>query len=452
MQRLTGSLLVFLFVVVSSVQAAVPTSDNWDDGKLHNWRRNTAWTEVSVASSGGHPGGYLLSASNPEGNPSRTIGAATEEDRYTGNYTAAKIGRVAFDLNLLSGSFEWIWLRLRYHDSTYNGWYYPLPIKKMPYGRWLHYEVVFDPNWSDAQAKAAGWKQESNSASFRDTMSDVYTLEIRLFSMDVNSTKLGIDNFAIFSSGSNATATPKGGSTEIQEKFTGWWYNKNEQGTGLALEIQGKRLFAAWFIFDEEGRTSWYTTGGNMTSDTTYQGDVFKWEGWPWGQAYQQPVREKVGSTTLNLDQGAEDTVTYTGISDNVTESKTLTSFMADFAPGDKDPRNLTGWWYDPNYEGMGFFIDARGGKMAMVWYNYRNDKSSRWWTSSGPFSSNATTYTGTLDGWKNGQCFACPYQQPELVEGEGGNITMEFIDSAHATVAVNGTTLNIERFNIPAF
>ena len=452
MQRLTGTFLFFWFAMVSGVQAAVPTSDNWDDGMLHNWKGNTAWTEVSVAGSGGNPGGYLLSTSNAEGNPSQTIGTMTEEDRYTGNYTAAKIGRVAFDLNLLSGRFEWIWLRLRYHDFTYNGWYYPLPIKKMPYGRWLHYEVVFDPNWSDAQAKAAGWMQEQRSASFRDTMSDVYTLEIRLRSQDVNSTKLGIDNFAIFSSGSNATSTPKGGSSEIQDRFTGWWYNRSEEGTGLALEIQGNRLFAAWFVFDENGRTTWYTTGGNMTSDTTYQGEVLRWEGWPWGQPYEKPVWERIGNAILVLNKADPASVTYTLYSDNVTESKTLTSFMANFAPGDKDPRNLTGWWYDPNYEGMGFFIDARGGKMAMVWYNYRNDNSARWWTSSGPFSSNASTYTGTLDGWKNGQCFACPYRSPEQVEGEGGNMSIEFTDPKHATVEVDGTTLHIEKFNIPAF
>ncbi len=440
-----------LLVTYSGLLAAVGTNDTWDDGQLHGWQGNTAWTEVAVVNTGGNPGGYLQSVCTLEGNPTVSPGAITEEDRYTGNYTSAKINRVAFDLNVVSGQFEWIWLRIRYHDFTYNGWHYPLSIKKMPIGGWVHYEVSFDPNWTDAQAMAAGWEQENRSSSFQETMSDVYTLEIRTYSRDVNSTRLGIDNFSIFSSASHGTILYKGTVSDIQERFTGWWYSNEEQGTGLALEIQGKRLFAAWFMFDEDGRTTWYTTGGNMTDDSTYQGDVLGWEGWPWGQLYRQPVWEKVGTVTLVLNQGAEDSLSYNGTINNVTDSKTFTSFMADFAPGTMDSRDLTGWWYDPSYEGMGFFIDAQGGKMAMVWYNYRNDGSSRWWTSSGSFADGATTYSGSLDGWENGQCFACPYRQPERLDGAGGNITIDFIDSTHAVLDVNGTALHIERFIIPA-
>ncbi len=449
-------LSVFVFIILSIswgnvLQAAVATSDNWDDGDLHGWKGNTAWTEVSVVDTGGNPDGYLLSVSKLGGNPSNVIGAATEEDRYTGNFTSAKINKVAFDLSLMSGQIGWIRLRVRYHDFTYNGWHYGLPVKKMPIGRWVHYEVSFDPSWSDAQAMAAGWEQENNSASFQDTMSDIYTLEIRMYSPNVDNASLGIDNFAIFSSASTETTTYMGNLLDIQQRFTGWWYNGQEQGTGLALEIQGNRLFAAWFTFDEDGKTHWYTTGGNVTDDNTYQGDLYSWEGWPWGQPYQQPVREKVGTIGLVLNQGDEDTISFDETSDNITIAKTLTSFMKDFSPGQKDTRDITGWWYDPNYEGMGFFLDAQGGKMAMVWYNYRDDKSPRWWTSSGSFANGAQTYSGSLDGWRNGQCVACPYQKPERMEGEGGNIIIDFTDSSHATMDINGTVLHIERFNIPA-
>jgi hypothetical protein len=282
-------------------------------------------------------------------------------------------------------------------------------------------------------------------------MSDVYTLEVRVSTPDTNTTQIGIDNFNIYSSRAGGTNTTKSGDSDIATRFTGWWYDQQEQGTGLALEIQGKRLFAAWFVFDEDGNSTWYTTGGNLTEENMYFGDVLRWEGWPWGQPYQQPVPEKAGNATIVLNQGGNGTVTYSAVLEGVTVSKNLTSFMTDFAPGARDSRNLTGWWYDPVYQGMGFFIDARGGTMAMVWYNYRGDGNPRWWTSTGPFSDGAQIYSGSLDGWKGGQCLGCPYQMPQQMEGEGGTISINFIDSTHATAEVNGTTLHIERFNIPA-
>ncbi|WP_041069341.1 hypothetical protein [Thiolapillus brandeum] len=190
------------------VVAATNTSDNWDDGQLHGWLGNTAATVVSVPAAGGNPGGYLLSASAVTGNPYRTIGAMNHEDRYTGDLAAAGVHRVSVDLNLLSGQSTWVRLRMRYRDFSHNGWVYQLD-GSMPVSQWRHYEVNFDPNWTDAQAIAAGWVQESTSASFRDTMADVYSMEVRLLMpvAAVPNTQLGIDNFYLYATGSNGTAT-----------------------------------------------------------------------------------------------------------------------------------------------------------------------------------------------------------------------------------------------------
>lgn len=202
-----NALVFLLFGLVlftnSHLQAATPTGDNWDDVQLHGWGVNTAWTQISAVGSGGNPGGYLLSSSDPQGNPSNVIGAANEEDRYSGNYAAAGINHIAVDLNLLSGQSTWVVLRLRYHDATHNGWTYRLA-EDMPSEQWIHYEVNFDPNWLDTEAIAAGWQQEPLTPSFQETMSDVYFLEVRLLTPDVNATTLGIDNVSI--SGGSAPA------------------------------------------------------------------------------------------------------------------------------------------------------------------------------------------------------------------------------------------------------
>jgi hypothetical protein len=192
------------------VVAATNTSDNWDDGQLHGWTGNTAATVVSASTTGGHPGGYLLSTSAASGNPYHTIGAVNLENRYTGDLGAAGAYRVSVDLNLLSGQSSQVWLRMRYRDFSHNGWVYRFD-GSMPVSQWRHYEVAFNPNWTDAQATAAGWVQESTSASFRDTMADVYSMEVRLLmpAAAVPNTRLGIDNFHLDArGGAAASAVP----------------------------------------------------------------------------------------------------------------------------------------------------------------------------------------------------------------------------------------------------
>ncbi len=240
---------------------------------------------------------------------------------------------------------------------------------------------------------------------------------------------------------------------ETRERFTGWWYDATQPGTGMAIEIQeNNKLFLAWFVYDEEGRTTWYASGGSLANDTTYVGELWKFTGWAWGsEPYSTPTHETVGSITIIFNKGSNDMVNFTATIGGKMVSQNFTSFMKDFAPGDKDSRDLTGWWYDPAYDGMGFYLDARGGKMAMVWYNYRDDHTPRWWTSTAPFANGATTYTSVMDGWRNGPCVGCPFTSPpQVVPGEGGSISMTFTDADHITVNVGSTTLHLQRFQLP--
>ncbi len=467
--------LFFVFILLigsnSELFAAIATSDNWDDMRLHGWKGNTAWTQVSVVTSGGNPGGYLSSTSKPTGNPANIIGALTDEDRYTGNYTAAGVNQVSFDLMLVSGQANRVVFRARYHDAHYNGWYYrltytgqPLRVSLLPISSWVHFDVPFNPRWSDAEAKAAGWEQEPSCPSFSETMSDVYTIEVRLYSNDPGNTTLAIDNFVVYAArpGPITKRLPP----DFQEHFTGLWFEKSKPGNGVALEIQGRKAFLVWFSFnkddgygDETNATIWVTCSGNVTEDNWLSCRAQKWRGWQWGQAYEEPtISESVCRIDVKFHYGnlvhddSMDFYVYNKFSLALPfTTKNLVSFMENFAHGAPDSRNLTGWWYDPAYNGMGLFIEARGEKMALVWYNYGENGEPRWWTSIGNFPDGAPTYTGVLDGWRNGQCYFCyRYKKPKMIPGEAGDITIDFIDSSHATMNINGTILNIERFTIP--
>ncbi len=237
----------------------------------------------------------------------------------------------------------------------------------------------------------------------------------------------------------------------VNRQYTGWWYNPSEPGTGLATEVRDNKIFLTWFVYDGFGRTTWYSAGGEMTGAATFTGWLYSWTGWPWGTPYYTPRPYLVGSISLNFDYPQQGLVTFSVNIDNQVVTKTFSSFMADFAPGQEDPRHLTGWWFDPAYNGMGFFIDARGGKMALAWYNYREDSSARWFTSYNFFASGNEIYLGNLDGWRGGSCATCPYiGPPTRIPGEGGAITITFTDKDHALANIGGVSLNLQRFVLP--
>ena len=62
-------------------------------------------------------------------------------------------------------------------------------------GAWQSVAIEFDPQWSDGEAIAAGWVQESTSGTFQETMANVYTAGIRF--LGDGDLEAGIDNFQL---------------------------------------------------------------------------------------------------------------------------------------------------------------------------------------------------------------------------------------------------------------
>lgn len=46
---------------------------------------------------------------------------------------------------------------------------------------------------------------------------------------------------------------------------SGFWLSPTESGTGIAIEIEDKTLFMAAYVFDAQGRSTWFTSAGNLT-------------------------------------------------------------------------------------------------------------------------------------------------------------------------------------------
>lgn len=164
--------------------------ENWNTpNDAAGWTSNTAKTNVEVVASGGNPGGYLRSFGTV--GATFDVGASTQIEALTDDLRT-QVSAVSVDVKLVSGAFDGIWLRFRHEDFTQNGWKFPLT-DDYTLGEWKTLTVTFDPFWSDDEAIAADWVKEPNSPGFSETLSDVYSTEIRVSGEGPLDT--GIDNF-----------------------------------------------------------------------------------------------------------------------------------------------------------------------------------------------------------------------------------------------------------------
>ena len=235
----------------------------------------------------------------------------------------------------------------------------------------------------------------------------------------------------------------------LSSEFNGWWYDKTAPGTGISAEFTNQHhWFLTWYTYDRTGLPTWYSASGQMSDATNFTGDLIKWVGWPWGQSYEPPNFEKVGTVYGVLSNGPNKKITLNWSLDDIGSGVlNLTNFMKDVASGMPDTRGLTGWWYDPSYNGMGFFIEVYGNTLFLAWYNYGEDGRPRWYTSAGSFPDGSSVYNGTLSMWRNGQIPGGPYKQPEELK-EQKKISLTFTNSSRAILVLDElNVLNLERF-----
>jgi hypothetical protein len=60
---------------------------------------------------------------------------------------------------------------------------------------------------------------------------------------------------------------------------SGVWWNPNEKGTGLLIEIQDNFVGVFAYVFDQAGNPIWYTSTGFLTGNALYQGQMLRFTG-----------------------------------------------------------------------------------------------------------------------------------------------------------------------------
>ena len=103
-----------------------------------------------------------------------------------------------------------------------------------------------------------------------------------------------------------------------------WWGGTSQNGWGIAINQQYRKLFSVWYTYDTAGRTIWYVIpDGTWTNSNVYTGTAYRASGSAWlGAAYNPAafVAQPVGQVTFN----------FTGVSNGVM------SYTIDGIPGSK--------------------------------------------------------------------------------------------------------------------
>ena len=235
----------------------------------------------------------------------------------------------------------------------------------------------------------------------------------------------------------------------------GWWYNTGLDGTGVSIEVRNGILFLAWYTYDGAGNPIWHISGGLMSSTFQYDGTLTWISGWPLGAPYVPPQPAvSVGTVSITFQSNDSATLTWnlTGESQGSME---IVKFLPDLlarqgAPaGLQDARDINGWWwFGPELNGMGVFVEARGGIIFIAWYQYREDSSPRWWSMGGSFSTVDTAFTGDLTENDGGWSIGMDDSQGAPVGGSMGAATFTLLADGTARLDWNGGVYTLQRFH----
>jgi len=103
-----------------------------------------------------------------------------------------------------------------------------------------------------------------------------------------------------------------------------------------------------------------------------------------------------------------------------------------------------TGWYWNPNESGRGFFVESRDGITFIGAYLYDTDGHALWLVAGGE-NEDSYHYSGPLYSQSGGQSLFGTYVPPAAPVSVG-NITAHFSDDTHATITWPGGVVQVER------
>ncbi|MBI1777063.1 MAG: hypothetical protein HYR63_17130 [Proteobacteria bacterium] len=226
---------------------------------------------------------------------------------------------------------------------------------------------------------------------------------------------------------------------------TGWWWNSSESGRGFSLEVSGNNIFMSGYLYSSDGTPIWYIGSGARSNNSTFQASLLQYaNGQTLAGAFQAATAlGSVGTVTLSFDTATTGRLTWAGGTISIQRYNFVSGGVA-AGPASGMPQ--TGWWWNANEPGRGYFFEVQSSTMFMSAYMYDSRGQAAWYISQAAMSS-TTLFQGTLQEYRGGQALGGPYQAPSLFAGQG-TVTIQFTSTTTATMTLpNGSQISLTRF-----
>jgi hypothetical protein len=261
----------------------------------------------------------------------------------------------------------------------------------------------------------------------------------------------GTSGPAMINGGINQSVATVPGSIVCQPSRpqTGWWWNPREDGRGFSLEVSGNNMFFAAFLYDISGRSTWYVSTGPVSLDGSYYaGDLFSASGGQTlGGAYPGfPRLATVGTMAVTFNTATQGTLVWPGGTVPIERFNIVPNGL-NLPPVAGQPES--GWWWNEQEAGRGFFMEWQGGNLDIAGYMYDDARNSVWYLTTGPIAGTSSTRSFSGNWWSfgNGQTLTGAWKPNARINANVAPVTITFSgpDTAIMTLP-NGRTTNLTR------
>jgi hypothetical protein len=257
----------------------------------------------------------------------------------------------------------------------------------------------------------------------------------------------GADANTMINGGVNRSALTVPGTLTClpQPPQTGWWWNPLEGGRGFSIEVQGNNLFFAAFHYDVSGRATWNVSPGPTSlGGSFFSSDLYNVTGGQTlGGAYQAANATKVGPITLAFSDASHGTMTWPGGSVSIERQNLIPGGLT--APPQANVPE-TGWWWNPQESGRGFFIEWQKGYADIAGYMYDDNGNPVWYIAVYE-TPNARVFSGNWWTFANGQSMGGTYRAATRTSDNFAPLSINFTGPDTAVMTLpNGRTTNLVR------
>jgi hypothetical protein len=226
-----------------------------------------------------------------------------------------------------------------------------------------------------------------------------------------------------------------------------WWVQGEPAGRAVVIEVNASgEFYAATLVYNDWGLPTWYVVDTETSASGQQSGQLQQFAGGQTlnGEYHPNSFIGFVGTASFTFDSPTSGTVSMPGI--GTLPIKRYDVILNGVASGPAAGAPTPGWWWDPNENGRGFYIEVQGDNLLFLGMMYDDLAQPIWYLSRGPMTT-TSFYQGEMFENYNGQTINGSYEHPDMASSRG-NISIQFT-SNNTAVFTNpmGRQITLQRY-----